>query len=692
MPALAGESASEDTASMAAEDPYGGLAEMSDAPLAVEAPATAPAAGSSTEATGVAAPVVESSPEIGAIQEEIAALEAQLASAAGDEEASSAPAPDATTEEAPRAEEASASEPIVIPDEAPADTSLASRGRGDVRVWKIQKGAHGVAKRPRSESMGAAPPGSAASKKGVALLPRGTVGTENAAQTANSSSPARLRAPVRPTKAPRRAAAAAVGAGGLPGRPSSVAASEATGPNGAARAAPSGSAPSRNRPGKDARHSRKSGESVPPWIEDRLDKQGERSGVHKAKAPVAKFRSRAGPAPFNAFHPARPKTPLPPAPPDRAASSESLGRQHVAKPFSGKLPVGKVGGLDHAAAAKAAASRVANPARHPSAPLEPGPQPPPGPPPKAVLEAHATSPRADWKKATITAPRVMAEKTDQPAVASATGAPPPGFKTFPISRGNSFTGSTGGQVAHADDASAIKRKTIPAWNGSQNDINANKKPCLGIAPSMPNVGFDVEGRPFNLTTVVVNFANVGASYAKKVLKRIPQDPTSKGLFDWEGVRRCVTYLRTRLDLTVIGVVFENFWATDNDSPHKQEIPYDIRAACESIEETPRIQGRNHCSADDEMTIKCAYNRNCRYMDNDNYRDWKKFLRDPMCKAWLEKYQELLRMGYYFDSSIGNFDTLDGNVPEGLLASQPKIFAAGAPAANFTVRMPIMPTH
>ena len=26
------------------------------------------------------------------------------------------------------------------------------------------------------------------------------------------------------------------------------------------------------------------------------------------------------------------------------------------------------------------------------------------------------------------------------------------------------------------------------------------------------------------------------------------------------------------------------------------------------------------SADDEMTIKCAYHRNCRILDNDNYKE------------------------------------------------------------------------
>jgi hypothetical protein len=56
------------------------------------------------------------------------------------------------------------------------------------------------------------------------------------------------------------------------------------------------------------------------------------------------------------------------------------------------------------------------------------------------------------------------------------------------------------------------------------------------------------------------------------------------------------------------------------------------------------------------------------MDNDNYRDWKQQLRDEACRAWLERYQDLLHMRYYFDSGVGFFETLDGNVPPGLLAN------------------------
>jgi len=207
-----------------------------------------------------------------------------------------------------------------------------------------------------------------------------------------------------------------------------------------------------------------------------------------------------------------------------------------------------------------------------------------------------------------------------------------------------------------------KRKAIPAWNNGGEHGGGKRQ----RSDDEPIVGVDAEGRPYNLHTVVVNFANVGAFYAKKVLKRTPESG-GQMLFDWEGVRRCVTYLTNKLGLKVVGVIFENFWATDNDSHNKQQIPDDIRWSCESVEETPRIVGRNHSSADDEMTIKCAYHRNCRFMDNDNYRDWKQQLRDEGCRAWLERCQDLLHMRYYFDSSIGVFETLDGNVPPGLLA-------------------------
>jgi len=205
----------------------------------------------------------------------------------------------------------------------------------------------------------------------------------------------------------------------------------------------------------------------------------------------------------------------------------------------------------------------------------------------------------------------------------------------------------------------LVKRPIPADPGLQAAAKKNK------AVTEPQAACDNEGRQYELRQVVVNFANVGATYGKKVLGKSAE--RGERIFDWEGVRRCVRHLRFELGMQVIGVIFENFWGSDNGSK-EVVMPADIRQVCASIEETPRLTGRNQKSADDEMTIKCAWRRNCRFMDNDNYRDWLKEMRNDKCRAWLEKTQELLQMRYYFDSTLGSFDTLDGNIPQGLLAS------------------------
>jgi len=172
---------------------------------------------------------------------------------------------------------------------------------------------------------------------------------------------------------------------------------------------------------------------------------------------------------------------------------------------------------------------------------------------------------------------------------------------------------------------------------------------------------DPEGRKYDFDTIVVNMANVGASFAKKVLNK------QKGLFDWEGVRRCVRFLKCDRKLKVIGVLNENFRGTDSNKFPQVTMPSDLLKMCASVEETPRLTGNCHSSADDEMTIKCAYRRNCRFLDNDNYRDWTQQLRDEKIRTWLIKCQDLLQMRYYFDKGLGTFDVLEGNIPAWLLA-------------------------
>jgi len=169
---------------------------------------------------------------------------------------------------------------------------------------------------------------------------------------------------------------------------------------------------------------------------------------------------------------------------------------------------------------------------------------------------------------------------------------------------------------------------------------------------------DNEGRPFDLQRVVVNFANVGSTFGERVLKR---NKSKVRLFDYEGVRRCVKHLTEKLGLSVIGVVYENYRAVSESGQESWEVPTDIAAMCETIELTPRLSGQQHRSADDEMTIKCAYRRNCYFLDNDNYHDWRGSLRDENARKWLEECQDSLQMRYYFDTGLGTFDTLDGNL-------------------------------
>merc|ERR1711862_384915 len=97
-------------------------------------------------------------------------------------------------------------------------------------------------------------------------------------------------------------------------------------------------------------------------------------------------------------------------------------------------------------------------------------------------------------------------------------------------------------------------------------------------PSEPLPATDLYNRPYDLHLVVVNFANVGSFYGIKVLGHTGNQPK----LDWEGVRRCVRHLKFELGLKVVGVIFENFTAPDNNSSSRVPMPTDIRAMCDSI--------------------------------------------------------------------------------------------------------------
>lgn len=281
----------------------------------------------------------------------------------------------------------------------------------------------------------------------------------------------------------------------------------------------------------------------------------------------------------------------------------------------------------------------------------------------------------------------------------------------PLARTTSATlyGNVNGHSTSPKEAGRVKKVATPpkdpppawltknAWSGPR-PAGAGKRPHATIngdqygpdakrgrmQPGCDLAACDADGRPYNLREVVVNFANVGASYGKKVLGK--RSDLGQRIFDWEGVRLACKHLRLELGMNIIGVIFENFWGADKGC-EERTMPQDIIALCDSIEETPRLTGLNQKSADDEMTIKCAWRRNCRFMDNDNYRDWKRELRNEKCRQWLEKTQDFLQMRYYFDSRLGSFDTLDGNIPSGILASG---FAAQPQARHWEGRAAIRP--
>ena len=131
-------------------------------------------------------------------------------------------------------------------------------------------------------------------------------------------------------------------------------------------------------------------------------------------------------------------------------------------------------------------------------------------------------------------------------------------KTFDMKRktipawcsGAETAGKAVGKGAETAGKAVGKRKVIPAWNGSKPEGCKRQRSDDSLS-----VGVDAEGRPYNLKTVVVNFANVGAAYAKKVLKRT-YVAGDQMLFDWEGVRRCVMYLTQKLGLKVVNQKFK----------------------------------------------------------------------------------------------------------------------------------------
>ena len=168
-------------------------------------------------------------------------------------------------------------------------------------------------------------------------------------------------------------------------------------------------------------------------------------------------------------------------------------------------------------------------AEKPERPAFNGPQPPDHPPPGY---------KADWKRFTPTAKRVLAPRRENSG--------PLEGEDEGQGTGPAHPGGVGGPVRWVPGPSAPP------------SAPASRPPTPNMPTGTPMPGahaLDNEGRPYDLERVVVNFANVGATFGVRVLKRVKDRDY---LFDYEGVRRCVRHLTQKRGLRVIGVIFENF--------------------------------------------------------------------------------------------------------------------------------------
>jgi len=189
------------------------------------------------------------------------------------------------------------------------------------------------------------------------------------------------------------------------------------------------------------------------------------------------------------------------------------------------------------------------------------------------------------------------------------------------------------------------------------------RPLPAALRSVPPGAKDAEGRLYDLQAVVVNFADVGTSYAKSVLAKSPQLGAHD--FDWEGVRRCVRYMRAEREMQIYGVLPEDFQGEDSGSGHRCGLPFDIQLMCECVEEALPSPPSGEEGAAREMTVERAYERNCLYVDSGNGA--APLACHARCQAWLARCRDLLHLRYFFDSTLGTFDVFDGNVGPPTLA-------------------------
>ena len=140
------------------------------------------------------------------------------------------------------------------------------------------------------------------------------------------------------------------------------------------------------------------------------------------------------------------------------------------------------------------------------------------------------------------------------------------------------------------------------------------------------------------SAVVLNCANIGHTYARAVLRQ-------EAGFDWEGVRIVTTYYEEK--------GFQVHAVCKAGTLRRNPIPEWDHRLRKRLLEIPDIDAVGP-GADDLYTLRLSQVENCPFVDNDNYRDWKKPQKDPHLagaspdlQSWLRTNEKHLKVSYVF---------------------------------------------
>lgn len=151
--------------------------------------------------------------------------------------------------------------------------------------------------------------------------------------------------------------------------------------------------------------------------------------------------------------------------------------------------------------------------------------------------------------------------------------------------------------------------------------------------AVPAASVSLSTNPGAPRQVVLNCANIGHTFSAEVLHR-------KGEFAWDGVRRAIEYYESK------GVQVHAVCKAS--TLHRNPIPEEDQRL--QIIKIPSVDvvGKG---IDDLYTLRIAQENDCQFVDNDNYRYWKK----PQAGVsrelhqWLCANEQRLKVSYIFDA-------------------------------------------